>query len=170
MKIAIQRRDHLLIMICVNACVWFLRSNVVLEYVTPKQFLIALGAANVILLCMYVRRYFRLSAAFAVLSKPTELPHLPAALYSGGSEDEDRDNAYNDIQASMEEDDEDEDDEDLDLDEQDEQFDRLVDADEYEAKATGMNDSNGVRRAVTLNRNGEVVLGCTIPRVEKRYV
>ena len=38
MKIAIQRRDHLLIMICVNACVWFLRSNVVLEYVTPKQF------------------------------------------------------------------------------------------------------------------------------------
>ena len=80
MRIAIQRRDNILLMVVVNAFVWFLRSNIVWENMTPVRFYIALGSANMLLLCMYVLRYCRLSSKFAALeSNSTDFRYTPLA-------------------------------------------------------------------------------------------
>ena len=82
MHMAIQRRDNVLLMICMNTCFWFLRSNVVLENVAPAHFFFALGAANVLLVALYLQRYCKLSAAFAAsFSNPAR-----AALYNNSND------------------------------------------------------------------------------------
>jgi hypothetical protein len=184
MRIAIQRRDNILLMIGMNALVWFLRSNIVLENITPGHFYIALGVANVLLLCRYLMRYCRLSAAFAaLLSNPAEVLSTPlprsrvtAAVCSGGSEDERDDVDESRLEeededggrrGELEEEELDDRGEDEDVDTMDEDLDSEIEPLDVRGGGGG-GGSGGARRRVTRDSDGKVLLGDTISRVEEK--
>ena len=83
MRIAIKRRDNILIMICLNAALWWLRSNSFRSVVEPFHFYIALCAANLFLLSVYLRRYCRLSKSFSDSSLITMLKNFETRVAIG---------------------------------------------------------------------------------------
>ena len=171
MRIAIQRRDNILIIIGMNAFVWFLRSNITLENVTTSQFYIALGAANLVLLCMYVARYCRLSAAFAALpSKLAEAPYFAfprspaaAAADSGGSDEGERDYIDEESRGEDEENYREEDDEEDSVGE-----DSGIEPLESLGGVAASGGGSGARRIVARDSDGNVVLGDTIKKLEDK--